>query len=183
MNENSANIDMLDLSRLDAGRMDLRIESFAIDALVQEIVDDFRISTPQHVFDVTSRTTSIINADRVRIGQVLINLIANAIKYSPDNNKVDIDLSMVNKQVQIAVRDYGIGIDKKEQQRIFERFYRVDGKNEKFFGGFGIGLFLAHGIVTQHAGTISVESEVGGGTTFRVHLPLDGLSTGATITS
>ncbi|MFD2965966.1 PAS domain-containing sensor histidine kinase [Sphingobacterium bambusae] len=175
--------DMLDLSRLDAGRMDLSTESFAIDALIQEIVDDFRISNPQHVFDVTVHATVVINADRGRIGQVLINLIANLIKYSPNSKKVDIDLSTANNRVQIAVRDYGIGIEQKEQQRIFERFYRVDGKNEKFFGGFGIGLFLAHGIITQHGGTISVESEVGGGTTFRVHLLLNSLSAGTAITS
>ncbi|MFW0718666.1 PAS domain-containing sensor histidine kinase [Pedobacter sp. N23S346] len=163
--------DMLDLSRLDAGRMDLRLEHFAIDILVKEVVEDFRLSHQQYIFSLTAGNEIIINADRDRISQVLINLISNAIKYSPENKRVDIDVSLVNNQAQIAIRDYGIGINKKDQDKIFERFYRVDGRNEKFFSGFGIGLFLAHGIVTRHGGLISLESELGKGSTFVLHLP------------
>lgn len=165
--------DMLDLSRLDAGRMDLRLEHFAIDKLVNEVVEDFRLSHQQYVINLTTGDQIMINADRDRISQVLINLISNAIKYSPENKMVDIDVSLVSNQAQIAIRDYGIGINKSDQNKIFERFYRVDGRNEKFFSGFGIGLFLAHEIVTRHGGIISLESELGKGSTFVLHLPVN----------
>jgi PAS domain S-box-containing protein len=163
--------DMLDLSRLDAERLDLRLETLDINALVKQVVNDFRISHTQYVFNITSFDEIHVTIDKDRVSQVLINLIANAIKYSPDNKIIDISVLPVNDQVQIAIQDYGIGIDKKDQDKIFDRFYRVDGKDEKFFSGFGIGLFLAHSIITRHGGRITVESEVGKGAKFTINLP------------
>jgi signal transduction histidine kinase len=165
--------EMLDLSRLDTGRMDLNLESFAIDVVLGEVLSDFRISYPQYLFNLSCSPNINISADKNRIGQVLINLISNAIKYSPVNQQVDINVALAYDKLTIAIKDYGIGIDKKNHSKIFERFYRVDGRNEKFFSGFGIGLFLAHGVITQHGGTISLKSELGEGSIFTIVLPVD----------
>lgn len=164
--------DMLDLSRIDAGRLDLKLEEFAIDDLVTEVVEDFRLSHQQHFFHLQAQSQVNISADRDRISQVLINLIANAIKYSPTKNVVDVAVNLVGNQVLISIRDYGIGIEEKDHSKIFERFYRVEGENEKYYSGFGIGLFLAYNIVARHGGTITVESERDKGSVFTVQLPV-----------
>lgn len=163
--------DMLDLSRIDAGRMDLKKEVFMIDHLVTEVVEDFRLSHQKHFFHLNVSKGVEISADRDRISQVLINLIANAVKYSPKSNMVDISLERVDTEVLIEIKDYGIGIEERDQKNIFERFFRVEGQTEKYYSGFGIGLFLAHNIVAMHNGRISVQSEKGKGSVFTVHLP------------
>ncbi|RQO74340.1 hypothetical protein DBR43_02790 [Pedobacter sp. KBW06] len=163
--------DMLDLTRIEAGRLDLRKEPFLIDALVAEVVEDFRLSHQQHHFHLSSETDIQVIADRNKISQVLINLIANALKYAPDSEVVDITLMTTKTEVLIAVRDYGIGIDERDQQKIFERFYRVEGQSEFHYSGFGIGLFLANSIMDYHGGKISLESSKGAGSTFMVHIP------------
>ncbi|WP_051666102.1 PAS domain-containing protein [Pedobacter sp. R20-19] len=165
--------DMLDLSRIDAGRMDLKVEHFAIDALVKEVVEDFRLSHQHYFFHLETKVEVFVNADRDRISQVLINLIANAIKYSPKSNRVDISVKTTTESgVLIAIKDYGIGIEEKDQTKIFERFFRVEGQNEKYYSGFGIGLFLAHNIITRHGGKILLESQRDQGSVFTVHLPI-----------
>ncbi|MCX2582773.1 PAS domain S-box protein [Pedobacter sp. MR22-3] len=164
--------DMLDLSRIDAGRMDLKVDHFAIDTLVKEVVEDFRLSHQQYVFHLETAANIFVHADRDRISQVLINLIANAIKYSPKSNQVDIAVSTTENEVLIDIKDYGIGIEAKDQTKIFERFFRVEGQNEKYFSGFGIGLFLAHNIISRHGGEILLESERNQGSVFTVHLPI-----------
>lgn len=162
--------DMLDLTRIDAGRLDLKKEPFLLEALVMEVVEDFRLSHQQHFFHLDLQSGIEVFADRHKISQVLINLIANAIKYAPDSDVVDISLLTLGNQVLVRIKDYGIGIDEKDQKKIFERFYRVEGQNESHYSGFGIGLYLACSIVEFHDGKITVESK-GKGSTFTVHLP------------
>lgn len=164
--------DMLDLSRIDAGRLDLKKESFFIDALVTEVVEDFRLSHQNYFFHLNVEAGIEIIADRDRISQVLINLIANAIKYSPSSDVVDIAVALVEDEVLVSIKDYGIGIEEKDQKKVFERFFRVEGRNEKYYSGFGIGLFLVHNIVSRHGGRISVESQRNKGSVFTVHLPV-----------
>ena len=99
-------------------------------------------------------------ADKDRIGQVMINFLTNAIKYSPNSNKIDVSIHKATKdQIAFSVKDYGIGIDKEEQEKIFERFYRAKGKEEQTYPGFGIGLFIAKEFVEKHGGRLMVESE------------------------
>lgn len=163
--------DMLDLTRLDAGRLDLRKEAFSLEELVMEVVEDFRLSHQQHFFHLNLESGIEVFADRHKISQVLINLIANAIKYAPNSDVVDVSLSTAGDEVLVRIKDYGIGIDEKDQKKIFERFYRVEGQNESHYSGFGIGLYLACSIVEFHDGKIAVESGKGKGSTFIVHLP------------
>jgi PAS domain S-box-containing protein len=161
--------DMLDLTRIDAGRLDLKKEPLMLDALAIEVIEDFRLSHQQHYFHLNSESNVEVMADKHKISQVLINLIANAVKYAPDSNVVDISITSTANEAFISIRDYGIGIDEKDQQKIFERFYRVEGQNEVHYTGFGIGLYLANSIMDFHGGRISLDSIKGKGSTFTAH--------------
>ena len=114
-----------------------------------------------------------IYGDKDRIGQVIINFITNAVKYSPNNDKIEVQIHEPGKnQVAVSVKDYGIGSDKNEHQKIFERFYRVEGRTEQVFSGFGIGLFIANTIIQRHNGFITIESEQGKASVFTFTLPI-----------
>jgi signal transduction histidine kinase len=113
-----------------------------------------------------------IVADKDRIAQVVMNFLTNAIKYSPNGDSVEVFVEGDTSFASVRVKDYGIGIDKKDHQRIFERFYRVEGRSEQTFPGFGIGLFIASEIVHRHNGTITVKSQKGRGAEFILTLPL-----------
>lgn len=164
--------DILDMKRVAAGRLDLQRENFYIDVMVAQVVEDFKLSHQQHNFKLRLTGGTQINADRDKISQVIINLLANAIKYAPNSHSIDVTLTSSAKDVQLKIKDYGIGIEEKDQKKIFERFYRVEGQNEAHFGGFGIGLYLVNSIVENHEGTVSLESSKGEGATFIVQLPL-----------
>jgi signal transduction histidine kinase len=140
--------------------------------MVEETVQDVRHTTSKHAIIVHNEFEGKITADKDRIAQVIMNFLTNAIKYSPNADSIDVYVEGNTKFATVRVRDYGIGIDKKDHQRIFERFYRVEGKSEQTFPGFGIGLFIASEIIHRHNGTISVKSERGKGAEFIVSLPL-----------
>ena len=110
--------------------------------------------------------------DKGRLAQVFLNLISNAIKYAPDAPLIDIEVSASAETATIAVRDHGIGIPKEQCEKIFERFYRVGDPSHRMVPGLGMGLCIAMEIIRQHGGTITVDSEVGKGSTFTVMLPL-----------
>ena len=159
--------EMLDLSRIETGSLELKIELFSLNNLIDEIAGDILVSQPKYNIELYHDFTASLYADRDRIGQVLINFINNAIKYSPASNRIEIRIYKTgNDKVSVSVKDFGIGISKEEQEKIFERFYRVGGKNEQTFPGFGIGLFLASSIIQKHKGTISINSEKDKGSEF-----------------
>ncbi|WP_312792632.1 ATP-binding protein [Sphingobacterium sp.] len=107
----------------------------------------------------------------MQILQVINNLISNAIKYSPGSNKVEIHIDKVSDYIKISVTDYGMGINYKDKTKIFERFYRASDIQKKF-PGLGIGLYVSHEIISNHKGTLWVESEPGEGSTFSFTLPI-----------
>ena len=164
--------ELLDLSRIETGKLELNKTEFDLGDLVEETVRDVRLTTSKHAIVVNTEYNGKIYGDKDRIAQVVMNLLTNAIKYSPDASQVDVNVDIENKNAVVQVKDHGIGIDKKFHQKIFERFYRVEGKSEQTYPGFGIGLFIASEIVNRHHGTISVESEKGKGSVFTVTLPL-----------
>jgi PAS domain S-box-containing protein len=163
--------ELLDLSKIESGRLDLHKTEFDLAILVNEIAQDMRQVSSRHAIAVNLEMDGKIYGDRDRIAQVLINLLTNAVKYSPDTDEVEITLTGSADEAIIRVKDQGIGIDKNEHQKIFERFYRAEGKREQTFPGFGIGLFIASEIIQRHGGKIEVESEKGKGSTFIVTLP------------
>ena len=164
--------ELLDLSRIESGKLELNKTKFELSDLVEETVRDVRLTTSKHAIILNNEFLGKIYGDKDRIAQVLMNLLTNAIKYSPDADQVEVNMESEGKWAVIQVKDYGIGIEKKNHQKIFERFYRVEGKSEQTYPGFGIGLFIASEIVHRHEGLISVESEKGKGSIFTVKFPI-----------
>lgn len=163
--------DLLDISKIQGNKIVLTQEIVDIDELVQEVVETIQHITPQHQIIIEETAQRKIQGDRDRLGQVLINLLTNAIKYSAPTEKVIVRVGLTNEQVVISVQDFGIGIPKQHQEKIFERFYRVYSDKDKKFPGLGIGLYIAHEIIIRHDGKIWVESVEGKGSTFSIALP------------
>ncbi|HEX3079809.1 MAG TPA: PAS domain S-box protein, partial [Puia sp.] len=163
--------ELLDISKIKMGSLEINKEHFEISSLINEVVDEIKHSNPGYDIPVTLGNT-MVYADRHRIGQVLINFLTNAVKYAPNSKTIKIRSVVENDYVIVAVEDEGIGISKEDQEKIFERFYRAEGKNEKTYPGFGIGLFIASEIIQRHDGKIYVTSEPGKGSVFSFALPL-----------
>ena len=163
--------DLLDISKMQAGKLVLRIEAFELDRLLDEVVDNIQASTTSHQLHLEGYTGAQVMGDPDRLGQVFINLLTNAIKYSPQTKPIIIRRFQEGKQVMVSVQDFGIGIDQSHHNRIFERFYQVPNPQEKTYPGLGIGLYLSQEIISRHQGHIWVESRKGVGSTFFVALP------------
>jgi signal transduction histidine kinase len=164
--------ELLDLSRIDSGKLELHMQDFNLTEIVSEAVQELQ-QTNGHNINLTCDAEYIIHGDKDRMMQVITNLLTNAIKYSPNSTIVDVFVQKAgDRKVSVTVKDYGIGIDKKDQQKIFERFYRVQGWSEQTYPGFGIGLFIASQIIHRHLGTINVNSEKGKGSSFSFMLPI-----------
>jgi signal transduction histidine kinase len=165
--------ELLDLTKIETGTLELKKEKFSLNELAIETVEDILYTNTRHQINLYHDFQSYVFADKDRIGQVMINFLTNAIKYSPDSNKIDVSIHRTtNGRVAFTVKDYGIGIDKEEQEKIFERFYRAKGKEEQTYPGFGIGLFIAKEFVEKHGGQVSVESYKGNGSMFTFTLPI-----------
>ncbi|WP_029037879.1 PAS domain-containing sensor histidine kinase [Salinimicrobium xinjiangense] len=159
--------EMLDLSRLEEQKLELQKEVFNINDLVVQTVQDIQLTNTRHQMEIFHSCRCEVFADKDRIGQVLINFITNAIKYSPESQYIEIHILKVgNDKVAVSVRDKGIGIEEKDQKSIFKRFYRIEGENEDTYSGFGIGLYVANEIIERHGGVIEVKSEKGKGSDF-----------------
>jgi PAS domain S-box-containing protein len=159
--------EMLDLSRIEKSKLDLQKESFSLNDLISETVQDINYTNTEHNIRITEDHQCKIYGDKDRIGQVLINLVTNAIKYSPLNPDIEVQISKAEGgKVSVSVKDFGIGIDTENQKKIFKRFYRVDRNSEETYSGFGIGLYLANEIIQRHNGSLSVKSEMGKGSVF-----------------
>ncbi|MCC8360005.1 PAS domain S-box protein [Salinimicrobium sediminilitoris] len=159
--------EILDLSRLEEDKLDLKKEVFDLNELVEETVQDIKLTNTQHQMDIFHTYNAKVCADKDRIGQVLINFITNAIKYSPESQYIEIHILKVDdKKVGVSVRDKGIGIDEKYHKNIFKRFYRIGVESDDTYSGFGIGLYLANEIIERHNGYIEVKSKKGEGSDF-----------------
>lgn len=164
----------LDLSRLEAGKINLEKQNFVMDELIVEVVEETLLIDKSHNISVKNVKRVEVFADREKIGQVLNNLIGNAIKYSPQGKIVEVECQDTAGKIVVSVRDEGIGIPKDDIALLFDRFYRVESRKFKTISGFGIGLYLSAEIIKRHEGEIWVESEEGKGSTFYFSLPLEG---------
>jgi len=164
--------DLLDVSRLQTGKLTFTKEEFNLDKLMQETINGLKSSTKKQKIVYTRNAPLTVIGDRFRIYQVLSNLITNAVKYSPEGTEILVKMKKEGKRAVVSVQDHGIGIPKEQQKKIFERLYQVTDSKEKSFPGLGMGLYIAKAIVKKHKGDIWVESTEGKGSTFYFSLPL-----------
>jgi signal transduction histidine kinase len=165
-------IELLDASRLEQGMLVGEREPVDLVELAREVAR--RDSYQGRRITVSADAPVVGSYDPRRIGQVLENLVENAVKYSPDASEVHVSVAQRNGEAFVDVRDEGIGIPGSDLPQIFERFHRASNVDDRRFAGMGLGLFICKGIVEQHGGRIWVESRVGTGSTFHVVLPLEG---------
>lgn len=163
--------DLLDTSKIQSGNIESHMESCDISDLVSNCVESFQIGEEGHKIILSGDDEIIVNIDESQITQVVNNIIANAVKYSPKSKSIYINISKVANFVKVSVKDEGLGISHNDKSRIFERFYRAD-STQKQYPGMGIGLYVSQKIIDNHKGTIWVESELGHGSTFHFTLPL-----------
>ena len=169
--------DLLTLSRFDSGRSELKLAPFAFGQAVQDVYDAILMEAQRHghtvTLDMPGGLPEIVG-DRERILQVMMNVVSNSIKYTPDGGQIRISAGQWPGKVWMEVADNGIGIPKEDRGRIFERFYRVDKARSRESGGTGLGLSIAKEIVDRHEGIIALVDRPGPGTTIRVELPIEG---------
>ena len=166
--------DLLDLSKIQAGKLTLQTERFELSALVQESVEMVQHITNSHRFMLEDTLEVQVVGNRDRLGQVLTNFLTNAVRYSPDADTVIIRVyTDVEAQLAcVSVQDFGIGIQETEHEKIFERFYQTPAPLEQTYAGLGIGLYISNEIIARHAGRLWVESRKGEGSTFYMAIPL-----------
>ncbi len=164
--------DLLDITKFDAGQFKYTHSNFKFDTLVRDVVRSVQVTSENHKIRVKGSTKATISADRDRIDQVLVNLLNNAIKYSPDKQEIEVICSMQDGYVQVCVKDHGLGIPKEKQGHIFERFYKVSGPNMESFPGMGLGLYISAEIMRRSNGRLWVESVENEGSTFCFQLPI-----------
>jgi signal transduction histidine kinase/DNA-binding response OmpR family regulator len=167
--------DILDLSKIEAGRMEINPERFPLRNAIEGVCSLMRgVSSRRSItFELeVEDDLPLLEADPVKIKQVLYNLLSNAVKFSPDRSTVTIRAARHGELVRIDVIDRGIGIDPRDHARIFQEFQQVDTTTSRQFEGTGLGLTLVRKFIEMHAGTVDVDSEVGDGATFTITLPL-----------
>jgi two-component system, OmpR family, phosphate regulon sensor histidine kinase PhoR len=167
--------DLLKLSMIEAGRLELEKQPLAVPDLVNACVETLRMKAAKKEIALAADCAPdlpTITADAGRLREALLNLMDNALQYTPDGGAISVKAAWSGSELVIAVQDNGIGIPKADQERIFERFYRVDDARSREVGGTGLGLSITRHLIEAHGGRIDVESEVGRGSTFSIHLPI-----------
>lgn len=163
---------LLDTSRISEGQLKLEPERFDLNDLVRERIEEMARLSANHRLRFEEGELPPVVADRQRIGEVVVNLVSNAIKYSPGGGDILVTSQAGRDEVRVRVLDHGIGIPPEMQKRVFERFFRVTNQQISTYPGMGLGLYISAGIVHRHSGKIFVESVPGQGTTFTFTLPL-----------
>ena len=174
--------DLLTLSRLDAGSTEMVFTRFPFHDAIESVVRSNSLNAKQRGHELTyvpEGELPLITGDRSRLEQVMMNILGNAIKYTPDGGHIRVTAGAGPDTAWMEVRDDGIGIPEKDRERIFDRFYRVDKARSRESGGTGLGLSIAREIVQRHHGTISLVPHEGPGTTVRLELPITQPAPGA----
>jgi PAS domain S-box-containing protein len=163
--------ELLDASKIQNGQLNYNIGLFDLNKMLDETIENIQHSTKTHRIQKAGTFSSQITGDRNRLQQVLINLLTNAVKYSPSADKVLVKIKEQEGKIQVSVQDFGIGMPGKDLNKIFDRYYRVE-EHAVHFQGLGIGLYISHNIIERHNGELWAESEPGKGSTFYFTLPL-----------
>lgn len=165
--------DFLDLQRMESGRQTYEVENVAVDQVIQEIFGLYQVQSPLHRFELDLKTEqTVVYGDQAKLRQVFVNLISNAVKYSPHGGHVRVSCRQDGNRLLVEVQDEGLGIPSEAIPHLFTKFYRVDNSDRREIGGTGLGLAIVREIVHMHHGEIAVTSESGKGSTFTVTLPL-----------
>ncbi len=163
---------LLNTSRIAGGELTLQVEPIDLNLLLEEHVLQGQLTTSKHRIVFDGAELPLVAVDVERLGQVMDNLISNAIKYAPDGGDVIVRAESNGDHVRVSVRDFGVGMPKGVQDKIFDRFYRVKGATTEAVSGIGLGLYICREIIGKHQGTMGVESVLGEGSTFYFELPV-----------
>jgi two-component system sensor histidine kinase VicK len=162
----------LNISRFESGRIAIDKKSFDMGQLLQEIVEETRLTVTTHAISLSPGEMVHVSADRDKIGSVISNLLSNAVKYSPNGKVINVSYNLFEGDVQVSVKDEGMGINEGDIPKLFDRYYRIQNNYTQHISGFGIGLYLCAQIIKLHNGNIWVESESGIGSIFYFSLPV-----------
>jgi signal transduction histidine kinase len=164
--------DLLDISKIQADKLELNQASISLRSLIKESVDSARQLSATHEIEYKIPNEELfLYVDATKMNQVLLNVLSNAIKYSPDNKEIRLNAERFGDEVKISISDHGKGIAKEHLDQVFTQFYRVTSKDNQT-EGLGLGLYLCKEYVEAHHGKIWAESEVGKGTTMYITLPI-----------
>ncbi len=162
---------LLDVTKVQSGKMDFVEDLFDVNDFVREVSEEMQAACPRHRIVSEVKATGDIYGDKARISQVLTNLISNAAKYSPDSNEIIVRAVGNRDEYVFSVQDFGVGIPKEMQDKVFGRFFRVSELSGNRVSGLGLGLFISSQIVKQHGGNLWLESQPGKGSKFFFSLP------------
>lgn len=163
--------DLLDISKIESGKLKFNKQYFSFDNLLEHLIEVMQQSNPQVKIVKKGSVDGNIFGDEMRIEQVIINFITNAIKYGPDGEEIHINSEIRDNELYFSVKDFGIGMSEEHQQKIFEKFYRIEETSERF-QGLGIGLYICQEIIDRHKGKIGAHSVLGEGSEFYFQIPL-----------
>lgn len=163
--------ELLDVTKLRAGKLDLNFEKVSINNILDDVIHEHSSTIPTHAVIKQGHTDSIIRCDKGRIEQVISNLLTNAAKYSPDSDKIVVTIGEDDTNVQVSIQDFGIGIAPENLLKVFERFFRAQYTDGQILSSLGLGLYISADIIARHNGKIWVDSEVGKGSVFHFSLP------------
>lgn len=164
--------ELLDVTKLEAGQLAWQTQPFDLNVLVREIVEEVGYTAERHQIRIEGALSAPVSGDRERTGQVLTNLLTNAIKYSPQATVIRVLVAADRENATVSVQDFGIGIASEKLTHVFERFYRVSDREHETFPGLGLGLFISAQMVKRQGGRMWVESQPGAGSTFSFTIPL-----------
>jgi len=163
--------DLLDISKIESGKLKFNNKDFNMDELLDNVLEIIRHANPDFKIIKNGSVSVPIFGDEMRIEQVIINFLTNAIKYSPGTDEISVNLRQETDFIYLGVRDYGIGIDLSQQSNVFEKFFRVE-ETAIQFQGLGIGLYISSEIIKRHGGEVGVVSKLGEGSEFYFNIPL-----------
>ena len=164
--------DLLDISKIESGKLKFNKQPFSFDGMLDHIIEIMQQSNPHVKIIKNGSVKNSVFGDEMRLEQVIINFITNAIKYGPDGEEIHINSELRENQIYFSVRDFGIGMSEDHLKKVFDKFYRIEETSERF-QGLGIGLYICQEIIDRHDGIIGVKSNLGEGSEFYFQLPLN----------
>ena len=169
---NSLIADLLDISKIESGKLKFNKENFSIDQLLENVIEVQQHSNPEFKIHKKGMANCQIYGDEMRIEQVIVNFLTNAIKYSPGTTDVELTVNVKDNQLYLAVKDHGIGMLPEQLNYVFDKFYRVEETSQRF-QGLGIGLYICSEIIKRHEGKVGVNSTYGEGSEFYFTMPVN----------